>query len=191
MSVKIPTKLRILNISKKLFLSQGFGETGLNQIVLEAGTVKASLYQHFKSKEELGKIVLQEYSSENLALLSDLMIKYPNPINFVHAWVRILKREARRYHLYGCPMANFRSQISESSPSILASIQEITKSTILALEEYLMHAQQKGFLNRKADPKQTARFLFLSYEGTLQLWRLTGDIKSLDEFTEVVSKIID
>lgn len=191
MSAKIPTRMRIINISKELFLSQGYGETGLNQIVSEADTVKASLYQHFKSKEELGNVVLKEYSRENLILLSELMQKYPNPIDFVKAWVRILKREARRYHLYGCPMANFRSQISESSPSILASIQEITKTTISTLEEYLVLAKTKGYIRNSLDVKQNARFLFLSYEGALQLWRLTGDIKSLDEFTEVVSKIID
>jgi TetR/AcrR family transcriptional repressor of lmrAB and yxaGH operons len=188
---KIPTRERIIRISGELFLRQGYGETGLNQIVAEANTVKASLYQHFKSKEELGTVVLQRYSTENLSLLGELMEKYPNPQDFVNAWVRILKREAKRYHLFGCPMANFRSQISESSPDILSSIQEITETTIEMMKEYLISAQNNGYIKKNKDTEKFARYLFLSYEGVLQLWRLTGDLKSLDDLPDIVQRLFD
>jgi AcrR family transcriptional regulator len=187
---KQSTRDRLIHISQVLFLKQGYGNTGLNQIVAEAKTVKASLYQHFKSKEELGKVVLKKYSSENLTLLSELMIKYPKPLDFVDAWMRILKREARRNQVFGCPMANVRSQISDSSPEILKSIQEISKETIDRMEKYIVQAQQLGYVKKILDPKQSARHMFLSYEGVLQLWRLTGDLKSLDELHEIVTKIL-
>jgi AcrR family transcriptional regulator len=186
----IPTKERIVNVSRHLFLKQGYGDTGLNQIVLEAQTVKASLYQHFKSKEALGISVLKAYSSDNLKLLDELMGKYPNPIDFVNAWVRILKREAKRNTLFGCPMANLRSQISETAPDLLISIQETTQSTVSSMEKYFKRAQELGYTRKKNDYAKLAKQLFIFYEGVLQLWRLSGDVKSLDELSEIVEAII-
>jgi len=87
-------------------------------------------------------------------------------------------------------MANFRSQIADTSPEILKSITEISKETINRMEEYFLNAQKNGHVRKTLDPKQSARLLFLSYEGVLQLWRLTGELKSLDDLKELVKKII-
>lgn len=46
-------KERILNTACELFYQQGYLATGINQIIEEAGIAKASLYQHFPSKEAL------------------------------------------------------------------------------------------------------------------------------------------
>lgn len=45
---------RILETALRLFHEQGYNATGINQIISEAGVAKASLYLHFKSKEDLG-----------------------------------------------------------------------------------------------------------------------------------------
>ncbi|MCZ8238861.1 MAG: TetR/AcrR family transcriptional regulator [Leptospiraceae bacterium] len=188
---RISTKERILAVSKILFLKQGYSETGLNQIVAEANTVKASLYQHFKSKEELGKTVLLLYSDENLLLLKELMKKYPKPMDFVLAWMRILKREARKVNLFGCPMANFRSQIANGSPEILSSIHNVTKATIATLTSYLEQAKEAGYIPSHSNPNKDARFLFLAYEGVLQIWRMSGDIRLLDDLVEIAQRIFE
>jgi AcrR family transcriptional regulator len=45
---------QIISTATRLFLSQGYNQTGINQIIEEAGVAKASLYYHFPSKEDLG-----------------------------------------------------------------------------------------------------------------------------------------
>jgi AcrR family transcriptional regulator len=186
---KTPTRDRILNISRDLFLSQGYSETGLNQIVDEANTVKASLYQHFKSKEELGRIVIRNYANQNLQLLQELMNRYPHPSDFVKAWVRILKREAKHSSLHGCGMANFRAQISNREKGIAEEIQSITAHTILEIVKYLSTAQKEGLLNSKQNPKKLGRLLFIAYEGVLIGYRLTGDPKVLEDLIEISQKL--
>lgn len=44
---------RILAAAGKLFYRDGVGATGVNALVDEAGTAKASFYQHFASKDDL------------------------------------------------------------------------------------------------------------------------------------------
>jgi AcrR family transcriptional regulator len=53
---------QILATASRLFLSQGYNQTGINQIIEEAGIAKASLYYNFPSKEDLGVAYLKERS---------------------------------------------------------------------------------------------------------------------------------
>ncbi|MBM9591706.1 TetR/AcrR family transcriptional regulator [Leptospira sp. 201903075] len=187
---KEPTRVRLLQVSRQLFLKQGYSGTGLNQIVEEAKTVKASLYQHFASKEMLGKEVIRMYSDENLTLLKSLMKRNPKPLEFVKAWVRILSREARLSQLFGCGMANFRAQIAPDELEIQKEIEEIANRTIDLLAEYLEGTKENGYLNSKGDCRLLAKHLFFVYEGVLQGYRLLDDKKSLDELYRIAESLI-
>ncbi|WP_034060853.1 TetR/AcrR family transcriptional regulator [Lacinutrix jangbogonensis] len=44
---------RIIETASRLFYFNGYNQTGINQIIDEAGVAKASLYQHFRSKEAI------------------------------------------------------------------------------------------------------------------------------------------
>lgn len=50
---KLGVKERIIETASDLFYNQGFNQTGINQIIAEAGVAKASMYQHFRSKEDI------------------------------------------------------------------------------------------------------------------------------------------
>jgi len=49
----LPPRERILAAASRLFYAQGFHSTGIDLIIAEAGVAKMSLYQHFRSKDEL------------------------------------------------------------------------------------------------------------------------------------------
>jgi len=53
-------KERIIETASDLFYNQGYNQTGINQIIAEAGVAKASMYQHFRSKEDIAVAYLQE-----------------------------------------------------------------------------------------------------------------------------------
>jgi AcrR family transcriptional regulator len=50
---QLSVRERILQTAADLFYRQGYNLTGINQIIEEANVAKASLYQHFATKEEL------------------------------------------------------------------------------------------------------------------------------------------
>lgn len=183
-------KERILRTSRRLFLENGYSETGLNQIVQESGAVKASLYQHFSSKEELGRVVLRTYSEENLFLLESLMKRYPKPLDFLSAWYRVILREAKQAKLFGCGMANFRAQIASKETKLLSEIESIAKKTIDTLATYLEGAQDSGYLSGKHIPKDLARQIFFLYEGVMQGYRLLGDLKVLSELPNLGKQLL-
>ena len=47
-------KEELVGIASALFYAQGFGATGIKQIIDEAGIAKGTFYSHFSSKEEIG-----------------------------------------------------------------------------------------------------------------------------------------
>jgi AcrR family transcriptional regulator len=50
---KLGVRERIIETASVLFYSQGYNQTGINQIIEEAGVAKASMYHHFRSKEDI------------------------------------------------------------------------------------------------------------------------------------------
>lgn len=51
--MKKPTRERILEAATKLFLRDGYHATGIEAIITEADISRMTLYNHFKSKDEL------------------------------------------------------------------------------------------------------------------------------------------
>tara|TARA_R110000796_G_scaffold183498_1_gene299924 strand:+ start:58795 stop:59364 length:570 start_codon:yes stop_codon:yes gene_type:complete len=43
----------IIKVASELFYANGYNTTGINEIIANAGIAKATLYSHFKSKDEL------------------------------------------------------------------------------------------------------------------------------------------
>ena len=50
---KLGVKERIIETASELFYTEGYNQTGINQIIAEANVAKASMYQHFRSKEDI------------------------------------------------------------------------------------------------------------------------------------------
>lgn len=63
--VKDPKERRkdIIDISSRLFLTNGYEETSVNTIVEQLGVAKGTFYHYFKSKEEILGAVLENYLS--------------------------------------------------------------------------------------------------------------------------------
>ena len=53
-------KERIIETASDLFYNNGYNQTGINQIIAEAEVAKASMYQHFRSKEDIAVAYLKQ-----------------------------------------------------------------------------------------------------------------------------------
>lgn len=55
------TRKHILDTAKHIMLGKGFAAVGLNEILAQANVPKGSFYHYFKSKEQFGNALLEDY----------------------------------------------------------------------------------------------------------------------------------
>ncbi len=90
-----PTRDHLLDVATKLFHSQGYHATGLNQILKESGTPKGSLYHYFPNgKDQLVKEVVQSSSNR---LVKDIQAHLDSDLNPVIAIQHYLDKMSQRF----------------------------------------------------------------------------------------------
>lgn len=181
---------RIISTATRLFESQGYAATGINQIIAESKTAKASFYDHFPSKELLGKEYLARYGKDHLALIRTLMERSGSPEDFVHSWVRILKRQLKLKKFYGCPMSNLRAQTADSSPLLKNEVKGLADSTIELIASYILRVNPGGLFASEKLATLAARRIFSAYEGAIHIWQLTGDEAALDDIEFMAKRVL-
>jgi AcrR family transcriptional regulator len=67
---------RIIDTASRLFYSQGYNSTGINQVIKEANVAKSSLYQYFPSKDDLLVAYLNEASKNTNQAIDEWLEKY-------------------------------------------------------------------------------------------------------------------
>lgn len=169
---------RIVITAARLFEAQGYAATGINQIIAESRTAKASFYDYFASKELLGEEYLERYGRHHIALITQLIARSATPEAFLRAWVRLILRQLREKKLYGCPMANLRAQIGDESPRLIAKVRELTHATIAVLADYVL---EQRLASDSQSAMVTARRMFAAYEGAIHIWKLTGEPAALED----------
>jgi TetR/AcrR family transcriptional repressor of nem operon len=69
------TRLRILDAAQRLTMGNGFAATSVDDIIAAADTTKGGFYNHFPTKQDLGRELVQRYCDEDAALLADLAVR--------------------------------------------------------------------------------------------------------------------
>ena len=70
---KMSVKDRILKLAKQKFLRSGFYKVSMDSLVKELRTSKSSLYNHFSSKDELVKAVIDDVNFEINTRLAEIL----------------------------------------------------------------------------------------------------------------------
>lgn len=182
------TRTRIMDTAKRLFYSQGYNTTGINQIIEEAGIAKASLYQHFKSKDELLVAYLEENHRERMETLHRFIGKYKTPREKILGVFdyRISLAEASGFK--GCIFQRISAELDMcfAKDKAKAAIKN-HKNEVLGLIRSLVGGLEPG---RVKDPDQFSERLFLICEGGQLSSTLFQDIQPLIEAKALAKELM-
>ncbi|WP_431198834.1 TetR/AcrR family transcriptional regulator [Mucilaginibacter sp. P19] len=115
---------QIVETASRLFYKQGYNATGINQIIEEAGVAKASLYQHFHSKEDLLVEYLTVKGAETNAALKAEAEKFEAPKEKVLAVFDFLAEVSVQPEYYGCNFLNIVSELPVDSERVRGIIRK-------------------------------------------------------------------
>lgn len=159
---------RIRDAAFRLFYARGYGNTGLDRILAESGTVKSVFYHHFDRKSTLRDL----YARDRIESMRARFLRLRSATSldrFVHRWALLALAEARAMGYRGCALANLRAesedlQIAPIFAEYLGQLEKLLGEAIAGYEP--------GFA---ADTSRhlSARLLG-AYYGALQLYRFSG-----------------
>ena len=87
-----PKREELIEIASRLFYEQGYGATGIKQVIEEAGIAKGTFYSHFRSKEDLGLEWLKLRHAGGLGRGRRLLKVDDRRLGFYDSWCRIRGR---------------------------------------------------------------------------------------------------
>lgn len=140
-------KDHLIDTALHLFLKEGFHATGIDRILKEAGVAKMTLYNHFKSKEELVLAALQRRDERFFEwLVGRTEQSAPPGRDRLLALFDCLEEWFRQDDFYGCMFINAAAEYLHSAepPHVLA------KQHKLKIREFI-HREVSATQTRHAD----------------------------------------
>jgi AcrR family transcriptional regulator len=177
---------RVLREARALFLERGYAEVSMQQIADAAGMTKASLYYHFRNKEELFAQVVRH---EGERLLQGAMAE----LDGVDSFEEQLKRAAifafRATKLdIGRLMSDFQRHVSEECQQRLRRDEEDHLNPMKALLPYFKRAKSRGEL-KDVDPTTAIPLFFAMIGGMLKFSQHNPKIQLGDELADTLVDI--
>lgn len=114
---------RIINIASKLFHTQGYNSTGINQIIAEANVAKGSFYYNFKSKEAVCIAYLNTRHDYWFDQLKKYVQEHQSSAPTILLTFDFLFLMNQKENFRGCSFLNILSEISTDNTTILTVIQ--------------------------------------------------------------------
>jgi len=94
------TRGKLMSAARELFAARGFGETGTEDILAEAGVTRGALYHHFADKAALFEALCRELSAEAMVAIEDSVAGVDEPVEALVAgslaWIGFMLRPGVR-----------------------------------------------------------------------------------------------
>jgi len=177
------TKLKLLEAAQRLMLAKGFTATSVEEICAAAELTKGSFFHYFRSKEELGKAVLDYFMASMFQSLRDSpFFQSSDPRQRIYGYIEFMievSRDPERSS--GCLLGNFAQVLSDTHPDIRALCAHHFSWWAGILKHELDEAVA-GLAPRKSavDTQVLAEHFIALFEGSLTLAKTRQDFRIIE-----------
>ena len=180
---------KLVDTAGRLFYSQGYQATGINQIIEEADVCKASFYNHFPTKEDLLVAWLERNHNEATARVRSLLAQPLEPTDLVSEIFRFHEEQLSATAFRGCPFMNCLAEMPVPDGRVRQVMSWHTTTMRQILEEIVGRVTR----DRKLAKDQIAALaddVELVMQGGLTNARTTSDLKPLRHAKKMVFRIL-
>jgi TetR/AcrR family transcriptional repressor of nem operon len=187
------SKEKILASAKELFHEHGFQQTSVDEILKHSGVTKSNFYYHFKSKEELGLMVLDRfiahYESEVLLkTLGNRSLQPSEKLNHFYATVKTYHCGMQK--VKGCPFGNLAIEMSGGNEHFRKRLSEFFNSWERIIEECIEEGMSKGDFRSDLPPVVVAQLILSHLEGAIMMVKTHRSMEPLSTGSETMMKLL-
>ncbi len=161
---KRDTRRDIVETASRLFYKKGYNLTGINEIIAEAGIAKATLYSHFRSKDDICIAYLQYKDHIFAEKIEDFCKNKEKGDQQILGLFDFLSEFYEDVDFTGCWCIRTVSELPQENEKIRAEIQDQKKGLIKIIEQLLVNNKQ-GY--SEAQVQLIAKQIYLLYESAV------------------------
>lgn len=185
--MKSAVKEKIVKTASQLFYENGFNSTGINEIIDKAGIAKATLYNHFKSKDELCVSYLKHMNTDFMVDIKAYCASKPKGKSQILALFDFLQQFFSSNKFNGCWCIKTVAELPKDNKLIRIEIQG-QKNQFIQLISNLVQSNLN--IRSKKTSESKARQIYLLYEGAVGESHLHQEEWPIVEAKSICSKII-
>jgi TetR/AcrR family transcriptional repressor of nem operon len=163
------TRDHLIEVGLGLMRKQGYGATGLQEILQAADVPKGSFYHHFASKEEFTAAVIERYftlaAQQAQAILVNARLA---PLKRLRRYFEVLIETAgQSAPIAGCLLGSLSLEVADASPLLQGCLSFSFARWQGAVAAVLREAVETGELPAATKVEALAGFVLNSWEGAL------------------------
>lgn len=172
-----PARDKLLDAAQRLMLAKGFTATTVDQICEAAKLTKGSFFHYFKSKEDLGRVVLDRFVSTMFqATRQGPFLKERDPLKRVYGYIDFVIQMAKDPRTpRSCLLGTFAQELSDTHPRMRSRCADHFCLWADAFKKDLDKAKAKYRPKAAIDTRGLAEHFIAILEGSLILARAKHD----------------
>jgi AcrR family transcriptional regulator len=115
---------RLADAALDLAYRRGFERASIADIAAHAGVASGSVYYYFKTKDDVGRAIVDGLSERYLSVVEDWR-KLPSPEDRLVAFLGMYLDDADNVRAFGCPLGAVSAELGKHSPELGAAAGEV------------------------------------------------------------------
>lgn len=176
------TRQHILDVGYELIVNRGFTSVGLSELLKKAEVPKGSFYHYFKSKEQFGEAMIQDYFTKyferlNARFTNTDLNGYQRLMSYFEEMVKV---EDDVCNANKCLLVKLSAEVSDLSESMRLALRQGADKTIQAMADCIDVGIQDGSIPN-GDSALLARQIYYLWNGASLLNKLYQDQAALTQ----------
>ncbi|KGY13281.1 TetR family transcriptional regulator [Vibrio tubiashii] len=186
------TRQHILDVGYELVVNKGFTAVGLSQLLKAADVPKGSFYHYFKSKEQFGETLIEDYFRTYLTRINVLFSNtdidgYQRLIGYFSRWLAV---ENGVCNANRCLVVKLSAEVSDLSEPMRLALASGANEIIASLAQCIEAGIKDGSIS-VTDAQATATQLYQQWLGASLLNKLVQDNTHLEQSLSATKSILN
>ncbi|AIW21015.1 TetR/AcrR family transcriptional regulator [Vibrio coralliilyticus] len=185
------TRQHILNVGYELVVNKGFTAVGLSELLKTADVPKGSFYHYFKSKEQFGEALIEDYFRSYLARINAIFnadegTGYQRLMGYFSRWLDV---ENGVCNANRCLVVKLSAEVSDLSEPMRITLASGAGQVIDSIARCIESGIEDGSI-KVLDAQQVATQLYQQWLGASLLNKLVQDQSHLERSLETTESLL-
>ncbi|WP_104024243.1 TetR/AcrR family transcriptional regulator [Vibrio hyugaensis] len=174
------TRQHILDVGYQLVVTKGFTSVGLSELLKAADVPKGSFYHYFKSKEQFGEALIEDYFSRYFKMITAHFTESEGSgcdrlLSYFERWMAI---ENGQCNANKCLVVKLSAEVSDLSETMRVKLASGATQVVKAIEDCVQAGIDDGSIQVES-AEQTAHLIYHQWIGASLLNKLYQDRSGL------------